>query len=358
MADISETALIKVAVFGITVSLMCTLLIGVLLTDNAEGDYSYDELSGFRNELISFSGQSMVNQNPWVLTHVYTPWSTEYGLSSSHLDTGGFLYGVEISDYEGLNEVVDIRLDPTQKSSVPLSYDPASTQQFSEETGYKWYAGNSIVRTLAQALGFDVYERSTYTSNTWQFTGYRYTFDPTLPFSAAEGVKTSVVDGELSIVWYNFGGSEGLSGGLVIYGGDVLLANYTATDIIADYNSYSGYATTYDFDFQGTILTLSVRFNAEDIESGTPLMEAWTEGNWSMAISSKSAGNFFDLENSTSFNTTAGGMISTFVQIFTFSVPSIDNVWMDLILWLLVGLPMTIAMLCVTLRMLEVAKLI
>lgn len=46
-------------------------------------------------------------------------------------------------------------------------------------------------------------------------------------------------------------------------------------------------------------------------------------------------------------------MIKTFIQILTFSTPSIDNPWMDMVLWLIVGLPMMLALLCVTLRLIN-----
>ena len=69
-----------------------------------------------------------------------------------------------------------------------------------------------------------------------------------------------------------------------------------------------------------------------------------------MAISSVSAGNFYDIEGSASFANTTGSIINTFIQIYTFSTPNIDNEWAQLIIWLLVGLPMTIAMLCVSMR--------
>ena len=73
-----------------------------------------------------------------------------------------------------------------------------------------------------------------------------------------------------------------------------------------------------------------------------------------MAISSISAGNFLDIENSTAFSDTMGGMFNTFIKIFTFSLPEFNNPWAAMILWLMVGLPMTIALLCVTLRAVKI----
>ena len=168
-----------------------------------------------------------------------------------------------------------------------------------------------------------------------------------LPFES----NASTVDGSLSLVWYSYNNQEGLSGGLQIYGGNVLLSSYSASDIVAGYNLTNAYATTYQFMFDGTPLTLSIRFNPDVIDAGTPLMSAFSAGDWTMAISSKSAGNFYDIDNSSSFTATAGSVVNTFIQIYTWSAPQLTNAWANLVIWLMVGLPMTIAMLCVGLRM-------
>ena len=364
----SDSTLMKIAIFGICMSLICTAMFSVMLTSN--GDYDYSEIESYRDDLVAFSGESMISQTPWVLTHVYTPWTSDLD-ASTHTDTDGWLYGSEISEYSYLNKSADIKLSPEQKSAVPLTYTEERAT-YSIQDGYQWwsYKSGSIAgwvlspfTGLVDLVSPGTLDHNKYkevSANSWNYTGYRYVFDPTLPFksTSTETAKVSTVDGSLSLVWYSYNGQEGLSGGLEIYGGEILLASYSAMDIIADYNDSSGYATTYDFDFSGTHLTLSVRFDANAIESGMPLMQAWQDGNWSMAISSVSAGNFFDLQNSTAFTATAGSMIETFISIYTFSMPSIDNPWMDVILWLLVGLPMTMAMLFITLRVMNSIKII
>lgn len=361
MADNSDATLMKVAVFGLAVSLMCTVMISILITGEGS-DYDYDAIQGYRSELVEFSGESMLNQTPWVLTHVYTPWNESLD-PATHTTEDGWLYGEDIQDYQGLGRPAKIRLDPTQKSSVLLGYTEDRVQyttldgyQFwSSKNGGLWEYVNYVVpiEKLMNWFGASSEITSNHSPNNWDYTGYRYVFDPTLPFSATnpDGTSIGTRDGALSLVWYSFGGQEGLSGGLDVYNGEVLLASYSATDIIADYRTESGYATVYDFDFNGTHLNLSVQFDANVIEGGKSLMQAWTEGDWSMAISSLSAGNFFDIEGSTSFTATAGSMINTFIQIYTFNVPSIDNPWMDILMWLIVGLPMTMAMALITLRL-------
>lgn len=354
-----DMMLLKVAVFGLTMSLMCTVLVAVLLPEDSS-DYNYDEIEGYRNDLVAFSGDSMINQTPWVLQHVYTPWDPSQG-AKDHIEDG-WLYGSEITDYEYIGQSANIKLDTEQKSATPLSYTDDAASYTEEER--KWYAKDgqwysSIVKpfkTVYSGLtGNTGVKKTTYTGDNWNYTGYRYVFDPVLPFSNEGSSK----DGSLSLVWYAYNGYEGLSGGLDVYGGNVLIAHMTATDIISAYNTSRGYATTYEWDFGGTYLTLSIYFDPTVIEAGTPLMAAFTNGDWSMAISSTSAGNFFDLKNSGSFATTAGSVVKTFKKIFTFDldIPG-NNEWAKAILWLLCGLPMTIAMLCVTFRIINTVKFI
>lgn len=344
MADSNgDSTLIKVAVFGLTMSIVCTLMISLMFVES--GDYSYDDISAYRNELISFSGESMLNESPWVLVSVYEPWNNTLD-AATHTDGDGWLHGESIDDYEYLNKSAGIKLDPDQKSNVPLSYSKESASYVTQSK--KWWADVPVIGWVGKNIGFDQYEYTTHTSDNWNYTGYRYVFDPTLPFRSTE--TKSSVDGSLSLIWYTYNGQEGLSGGLDIYNGSVKLASYSATDIINDYNVTSGYATVYVFDFGGVTLNLSIKFDQNVIENGTSLMQAWSNGDWAMAISSVSAGNFLDIENSTSYSTSIGSMIKTFSQIYTFDTPSVDNPWMDMILWLLVGLPMTVALLIVVIR--------
>ena len=353
-----DATLMKIAVFGLAMSIICTMGIQIMFVET--GDYDYDDIQAYKNELISFSGDTMINNSPWVLQHVYTPWNPS--LPASNYDDG-WLYGQDITTYDDIGQAADIHMDPNQKSSVPISFT-REVASFQQQSGTEWWANIPIIGWIGTSLGFDPYTYTTIVANNWNYTGYRYVLDPTLPF-AVNPDTPSARDGSLSLVWYNFNGQEGLSGGLDVYGGRsgsssdmIKLASYSATDIIADYNESSSYATVYDFDFEGTHLNLSIRFDPVVIENGTPLMQAWTEGFWSFAISSVSAGNFLDLDNSTSYTDTMGSMLDTFIKIYTFNLPDFNNEWAAMILWLMVGLPMTIALLCVTMRLMNAIKIL
>lgn len=349
MAASDDATLIKLAVFGITVSLIATAGIALLVAPN--NDYNYDEIAGYREDLANFSGKAMINNTPWVLTHVYTPWQANMPIEG-HIDGDGWLFGDEIEDYNYLGKAADIKLSKTFRSNRMLSIGDEYNYEY--VSGQEWWAGTNswgwTLRGVGDVFGIDPNQYTTGTASSYIFSGWRYVFDPTLPFSDG----TSSVDGALSLVWYRLdNGDEGLSGGLQIYDKSTLLASYSVYDIADMYEGTRGYATTYDFDFEGVILKLSIRFDQDAIDNGVSLIDAFSNGQWSMAISSTSAGNFFDVEHSNAFAATTGSMIDTFIGIYTMSLPSINNAWMDVILWLIVGLPMTLALAIVVMRVMR-----
>lgn len=353
--------LVGIAMFCTVMSLISTLLISALLPSLALG-YSFDDVQSAREEVVAFTGETITNSTPWELTNVYTPY--EIG-QPYKLDSDGFLYGEEITNYSELGKHADIKLNPDKKSNQTLS---SGTRSFEiEEKQMKTLYDPNKVGILAFVnIGFQdlvkdylglwgqKYDVDYVTSRTvtktypaWEYSGYRYVFDPMLPFDyKEEGQKNaSAVDGSLSIIWYNVNGQEGLSGGVVIYDKNkTIISNYAATDIIANYNKASATATKYNFAFQGVPLELNIRFDSDVLNESIPLDQAWTEGRWSMAITSPSAGNFLDMKNSSAFTTSLGSMVDTFIDIYTFDVPNVDNGYYQLVLWLLVVFPAELAL--------------
>lgn len=371
-----DNQLMKVAVFCITFSIISTCLASMYIL--GQGDYDYDTISGYKAELTEFSGGQLVDDTPWVLTSVYTPFvpgSVPDSEIENHIEydkgrTTGWLYGEKITDYPGINEAVDIKLDPNQKSNQLLTVGNPYSWEY--EVGREWWAGdNPYGIDLSGAGGFVINawnymtQNELYTdtsgygviynsgsANNWAYTGYRYVFDPTLPFSG-EG---STTDGRLSLVWYDIQTDTGLSGALEIYTDSnheqILLGRISAMDILSAFQTTTGYASVFDFNFEGTTLNLVIRFSPTVYQTYSSLKAAWDAGAWSMAISSPSAGNFFDVEHSNAFSITAGTAFDTFIDIFTFKQPEfVDDPWVSVIMWLLVGLPMTLGMLCVTMRL-------
>lgn len=372
MAEFSgERTLIAIALFCIAMSVMSTCMITVFVQGSS--DYDYDTINAYRSELAEFSGGQLVNDNPWVLSGVYTPFTPGTIADSDipdHIenDNGqsiGWLFGESIA-YPYIGEVAGIKLDPNQKSNQLLTVGNSLDYEF--RNGASWWNGNNdmgvtllnpeVVRWLSNVTGIgDIdenygYETVSGTANNWNYTGNRYVFDTVLPFNSQASSK----DGRLSIVWYQIPTDTGLSGALEVYAASadqnmIKLGTISASTIITAFRSTAGYVQIFDFNFEGTHLNLTIQFDPTVYTYYNTLQDAWDAGAWSMAISSASAGNFFDVEGSNAFNVTAGSMLDTFISIYTFDYPHFDNGWAEFVMWMLVGLPMTLGLLFITMRL-------
>ena len=365
--DGGERTLIKIAIFCIAMSVMTTCLVTVYIQGSSE--YDYDTISAYRSELAEFSGGQLVNDNPWVLKGVYTPFTPGTIPDSdipNHIedDNGqsvGWLYGEKITSYPYLDKVSGIKLDPDQKSNQLLTVGNPIDYEY--QNGKSWWNGgnewgisvtDSFLRfgqwvTENENWGYEVISGA---ANNWNYTGYRYVFDPVLPFNSEASAK----DGRLSVVWYQIPDDSGLSGALEVYASSkdnnqIKLGSISAANIITAFRSTAGYVQVFDFNFEGTHLNLTIQFDPTVYNNYNNLQSAWDAGAWSMAISSASAGNFFDVENSNAFNVTAGSMLDTFISIYTFDYPHFENSWVEFIMWMLIGLPMTLGMLFITMRL-------
>ena len=65
--------LVTIAIFCVAMSVMTTCLVTVFVSGSS--DYDYDTINAYRSDLVSFSGGQLVNDNPWVLVNVYTPFT-------------------------------------------------------------------------------------------------------------------------------------------------------------------------------------------------------------------------------------------------------------------------------------------
>ena len=364
--------LVKIAIFCIAMSVMSTCVVTLFVQGSS--DYDYDTINAYRSQLTEFSGGQLVNDNPWVLSGVYTPFTPgsipdsdiPQHIENDHGQSVGWLFGDSITTYSYIGEVVGIKLDKYQKSNQLLTIgDPLD---YEYRNGAAWWNGNNdmgvillnpeLVRWFSQTTGIGEiddnygYEVVSGTANNWNYTGYRYVFDPVLPFKSEASSK----DGRLSIVWYQIPDDTGLSGALEIYGSttgqnQIKLGRISAAEIITAFRSTAGYVQVFDFNFEGTHLNLTIQFDPTVYSNYSTLQDAWDDGAWSMAISSASAGNFFDVDNSNAFNVTAGSMLDTFISIYTFDYPHFENTWAEFVMWMLIGLPMTLGMLFITMRL-------
>ena len=352
---------VGLGVFCVIVSLVATMMVPMFVPGYDTG-YEWEDIYEERTALEAYSGQSMVDQTPWVLSGVYTAYvpGEDYVISDE-----GWLYGESLSSYapDGTNligETTGIRLDPTQKSYGPLAQD---AEQVRSDT-YKWYYDDDASGlwgfTYWLSSGFwglfgkevDRYEAPTVHS-AWSFSGYLYEFDPMMlikvkdPSGESGDQYTETDDAKLNIVWYDMGdGIEGLSGGLILYDNmsEGIVANFAASDIISNYDTESNMASSYQFDFNSARINMYIMFDQDVLDNDVSLSEAWTDGRWTLAFSAVSADGLLDLESSNTLSTSVGNMLQTYIDIFTFDVPSAPPMW-SMVLWIICILPAEIAVL-------------
>lgn len=334
---------VGIAVFCIVVSILTAMMVPIF-APNYDTGYSYEDVYQEREELEAFTGESMTSQTPWKLGGVYTPYvpGETYGISDE-----GWLYGSSI-EYDDIGKTTGIKLDPEQKSAMLFSQ--GSGMGTVEEN--KWYYSDGFWGNLAWKISsgfwgiFGVDASRTETKDvelpTWQYTGYRYEFDPMMTIQShdSETDKVAANDAKLSIIWYDVQGAQGISGGLVLYSdkSQGIVANYSSTDIIANYDLNSSFASSYTFDFDGTEVNMFILFDPDVINNGISLDEAWDEGMWTVAFSATSADNLFDIGNSNTLSNSIGNILSTYADIFTFDIPNMPLHW-SMVLWILCILP-------------------
>lgn len=363
-----------VAVFAVVMSIMLAAMLPVMGIAPADGDGS--DVAAQRMDLYNFTGQSMLTATPFVLKGVYTPYVPGQTVNEDENFTpDGWLYGESIT-YSEIGKVSQIRLDPNHKSNEILiadddvvtylkTYDNWWAHDYNTDTDTPGWIQTvqNIFAGIGHAINHDLLgmedtykAQTTENANYWTYSGYRYYFEPSVKMTVVDGQEehTTTDQISLSIVWYQKLDTEGISGGLVIYNESTssIVQNITMEEIIADYQTTSGYASNYEMNFNGTPITFSFRFDQKVLDGNVPLTTAFSSGQWTCAFWTNSVNALLD-ENSGMFSINAGNALKTYTQILTVSYPGLESPW-DIIVWLLCTVPLTILTLEIVLKFLAI----
>lgn len=349
---------VGMAVFAIVISLVVSMLLPMVAPAyDTDTGYSYADIFTEKASLEAYTGESMTNMTPWKLTGVYTPWALGDDIAHVDPDTG-WAYGESIN-YPGIGETKGIKLDPDYRSDSYFSQASYKDVEFTITQPVWWMynlngdGGLNLIGQIAEFFNIDTMETVTKYQdvNSWNFTGYRYEFDPMLKIDYTDPTgedyqKTAQSDAKLSIVWYKGTMGTGLSGGLVLYSNKAngLVSNLTIDDILANYNSSSDYSSKYMFDFDGVKVYLNFRFDLDVLAMSEDLTQAFNEGRWTIAITALSMDNFMDISRSNSLSNSAANILDTYIKIYTLSFPNLGFLW-SMVLWLICVLPVQLTML-------------
>ena len=355
---------VGMAVFAIVISMVVSLMVPIVAPAyDVDTGYSFEDIYLQKASLQAYTGESMTNMTPWALTGVYTPWSPGDPVNIDS-DTG-WAYGESVNysrtgslGNTAIGSTSPIYLDPEQKSSKRLTQETVTVPVKKVE----WWASNLngdlsllgwYVNAYSYLLGWGqpAYRTDQVDVNSWDYTGYRYEFDPLLKIDyddpdAPNYSKISQSDAKLSLIWYQDSSGQGISSGLILYRNtsEALISHLSIQDILKDYNTVSGYTTKYQLDYNGVYVYLNIRFDPEVLQSGTDLTKAFNDGRWSLAVTAKSMDNFMDISSSNSLSNSAANILDTYINIFTLSLPNVPFYW-SVVLWLITILPMEITVL-------------
>lgn len=155
----------------------------------------------------------------------------------------------------------------------------------------------------------------------YEYTGYRYAFQPLsdyyAPSDSGTPVKVSAVSTSLSLIWYNFAGVSGISGQLVLTGSDSGVAYITANEIIRAFNSVNNTAK-FEMEFNSCEMNVYIRINPYYTTQGYSIEDCYNNGWWSVMVSS--------ITTDTSAYTTPANPLNpekiweTLLDLFTFNM--------------------------------------
>ena len=279
-----------------------------------------------------FTGAQPASESVWVLSGIYTPYGTDadgnpdpnrYGYTED-----GWLYGTSINTYT-----------PSQYGSTVQAYTVSklSGESLTNNGVFRYTAdtqyGDHKAGDLYTNVTMDVYKQSDIFFSPdlkkettggffyYEYTGYRYAFQPTADYNSisADGDAVPVIrnTSSLSLIWYNYYTSTGISGQLIISGQDKSVAYLTAAEIITAFNSTTSTAK-FTLNFTGIPMNLYIRLDPTILNSGVSIKDCYELGYWSVMVTSKSADA--SAYTGADYGLNPANLWQTMVDLFTFNM--------------------------------------
>ena len=312
----------RMIIFAIAILVLLPTFISIY-ADDGDGDGIDANVEELLDDYHQFTGSSAASESVWALTGIYTPY---YGGGSSGYTDDGWLYGSVV----GANGRT---YSPYQYSEGSQSY----TVQRGDDGLYRYVvadgettADGHVNGDLYTAVSFDVNEKSDifFTSSGkveedgrfyYEYSGYRYAFQPLADYTArnADGEQVPVTANttSLSLIWYEYYGSSGISGQLILSGSDSGVAYLTAQQIIYAFNNTTSTAT-FAMTFNGVDMNIHIRIDPYQLALGNSIEECYNQGYWSIMVSSISTD--VDSINTTEFAFNVWSIFETLIALFTF----------------------------------------
>lgn len=312
----------KAVIFALVVTFLVPTAITVFCPTIEAEDVTAEE---FMQDYYDFTGtQPTSSTQLWALSGIYTPYgvdangnaSTYYGTTSD-----GWIYGARLSSYSPSN------YDGTQEDYTVV-YDAESGlyRYSSVPTGSTSISANDVYTSVTmdanhKSTVFFTSENKTNYSNgfTYDFTGYRYAFQPISNYesedSSGNKVAVTASSSSLSLIWYQFATQSGVAGQLIIAGSDYSVSYLNSTQIVSAFNSTTS-TSTFPMTFNGVTMNLVIRINPYFLAQGYSVSDCYNNGLWDIMVYGEAVSG--EAVNSATYSFNVYSVFETLVDLLTF----------------------------------------
>lgn len=321
-SDVNSKFIYQAVVFAVAVLFLTPVLFNMFF-EKAEGEEEVadDRIDSLLADYNNFTGtsQNITQEQPWALSGIYTP----YLGGAYNYTPDMWLYGSQM----GIGEpYLPSQYQDTPLQNTDVSYDATKGAYYYNQNSFDGHKKGD----LYTAVTMDVNQKSDifFTSSGKQtsggyfwynYTGFRYAFSPVSNYTMMDKdgntvpVEKSV--NSLSLVWYSYYNTDGLSGQLIL-GYDRGVAYLTSTEIIANFNDVNS-TSKFELVFSGVPINLYIRINPYYLTSGLSIEDCWNHGYWEVMVSTNSTNISTYTSADYSFN--VYNIWDTFVDLFTFN---------------------------------------
>ena len=314
-----------IVILAIAIVFLMPTMISVFVEKDTSEAAAPEQLDNVLDGYRRFTGTFPTNESVWALTGIYTPVgvdadgnpSSNYAYTPDH-----WIYGARKNLYSPSN----------------FSGNSAYTVQYNE--GFYFYTANTLdghkQGELYTSVAMDKNQKSDIfftpsgkrvSGENWfyEYNGFRYSFQPLADFLYKDGngdvKRTTASNTSLSLIWYDYYGSSGISGQLVLSGSDSGVSYLTSSEIVGAFNSANNLAK-FNMVFNGNPMNVYIKIKNEYTAAGYSVAECFDYGYWEIMVTSNSTDA--NTYMSTDYSMNIYNIWDTFVDLFTFNMDDYD----------------------------------
>ena len=348
----------KMLIFAIVIMMAMPIMINNFVPSKAI-DIDEDQLL---EDYYSFTGASRghTKEAVWVLTGIYTPYEggnygytddgwlygsriptssptqyrdSPYGFTVYRDDNGIYRYYWDSADYDadkGTGHKGTYRpatAEDVEENDKLNIGDPVKQKELGDMYTYVVFDSNQKSNIFFTSAGkhnasgdkFDatVGDKQFY----YEYTGYRYAFQPTSDSWTSDGdgnkIQITATTTSLSLIWYEYYTQSGISGQLVLTGSDSGVAYINGDQIVKAFDSTTNTAR-FLMTFNGGVqMGIYVKLDPYYLSQGYTVKQCYDYGYWSIMVTSLSTDS--KAYTGTDFSLNIFDIFTTLIKLMTFN---------------------------------------